>query len=83
MAQLVVSMSPSVFDPNEGRKGLVPRQEGEDDIIQRNSAAGFATDKTFETDFVRQRGSGSPLPTSLRADFEPKFGADFSGASST
>lgn len=70
--------------------GLMPsisrlqRQEEEElqmkpQIIQRNSAAGFETDATFETSLNSQKGNGSPLPAKLRADFEPKFGADFSG----
>ena len=65
-------------------KPLLQRQEEEElqmtpQIIQRTSAAGFATDDAFENNLNTQRGGGNPLPASLRADFEPKFGADFSG----
>lgn len=85
MAEQVMSMPTAVHAPNEGGQGSLQRQEEDElaqmkpQLIQRDSAAGFATDDTFERNLNNQRSSGSPLSDALRADFEPKFGADFSG----
>ncbi|MBE2202103.1 MAG: DUF4157 domain-containing protein [Anaerolinea sp.] len=48
-------------------------------LLQAKSEASFETDSAFEAQLNSQRGRGVPLPSSLRDDFEPKFGADFSG----
>ena len=47
-------------------------------LAQRTANAGFEVDGDFEHRLNALNGSGSPLPDALRADFEPKFGADFS-----
>jgi hypothetical protein len=85
MAKRVVS-TPTPTQTNDGSsQGIMQRQEENDlaqmkpQLVQRNSAAGFATDDTFAANLDRQRGRGVPLPVALRADFEPQFGADFSG----
>ena len=39
----------------------------------------FDTDAGFEQSVHAARGSGSPMPPSLRKGFEAKFGADFGG----
>jgi hypothetical protein len=84
-AARVMSMPSRVATMSQDGQGVAQRQDEDElaqmkpQLIQRDSAAGFATDEAFETNLNRQRGSGTPLPASLRADFEPKFGADFSG----
>jgi hypothetical protein len=47
-------------------------------LVQRAGAGGFEVDSDFESRLSKSKGGGAPLPDSLRADFEPKFGADFS-----
>jgi hypothetical protein len=86
MAQQVVRMPPPAHAPGDGGQKQVQRRDEEDDLtqmkpqlVQRDSAAGFAADEAFETNLNRHRGGGAPLPAEVRADFEPKFGADFSG----
>jgi hypothetical protein len=47
-------------------------------LIQRAGAGGFEVDADFESHLSSSKGGGAPLPDRVRADFEPKFGADFS-----
>jgi hypothetical protein len=48
-------------------------------LIQRAGKGGFEVDSNFESSLKTSKGEGAPLADSLRADFEPKFGADFGG----
>ncbi len=48
-------------------------------LVQRSSQKGFETDLAFENHLTRSKGAGARLPDAVRADFEPKFGADFGG----
>jgi len=48
-------------------------------LIQRAGQGGFEVDSNFEGSLKNSKGGGAPLPDHLRADFEPKFGADFGG----
>jgi hypothetical protein len=48
-------------------------------LIQRSGKGGFEVDGDFEGSLKSSKGGGAPLPDTLRADFEPKFGADFGG----
>jgi len=43
----------------------------------QNQEGGFETNDSFHRSLSASKGNGSPLPDQLRADFEPKFGADF------
>ncbi|HEY86249.1 MAG TPA: DUF4157 domain-containing protein, partial [Chloroflexi bacterium] len=43
----------------------------------QNPKEGFETSDAFNRSLSASSGGGSPLPDQLRADFEPKFGADF------
>ena len=42
-------------------------------------AGSFETGADVETQVILSKGRGSPLPGSVRAYMEPRFGADFSG----
>lgn len=78
-------------DSEEHVQGHVQRQEedeeedeGEESLqskptLQRQAGGSFDTDSDFEQRVHASRGSGSPLPPSLRKGFEAKFGADFGG----
>ena len=73
--------------PNQGIAGpsAVQREEdGEDELrmkplVQRSTDGGFEAGSEFENRLNRSKGGGAPLPDVLRADLEPKFGADFGG----
>ncbi len=45
----------------------------------QNQEDGFETSASFERSLSLAQSSGNPLPAQLRAEFEPKFGVDFSG----
>lgn len=62
---------------------LVQRQveeEEDEEILQPKEYSGKATEVTLdiEKNINALRGSGQPLPESVRAFFEPRFGYDFS-----
>ncbi len=46
---------------------------------QRDASGGFAAGGEFEEALGQARGGGQPLPSQVRREFEPSFGADFSG----
>jgi hypothetical protein len=48
--------------------------------VQRDAAGdgSFAVDSGFQSQLDGSKGGGSPLPSGLRSNLEPKFGADFS-----
>lgn len=84
IAKQVMNMLLPIHGSNDGDAIPVQRREEEvlvqpTSLVKRKSAGGFEADHEFEYNLSRQRGGGSPLPASLRADFEPKFGIDFSG----
>ena len=62
---------------------LVQRQveEEEEEILQTKEAPGQTPDviPNIESGIQSLRGGGQPLPESVRAFFEPRFGYDFSG----
>ncbi len=66
-------------------KPLVQRQAEEDEelqmqpSLQRRADGGFEAGPELESRLAAQRGNGSPLPEDVRAQMEPRFGADFSG----
>ncbi|MGH7491683.1 MAG: DUF4157 domain-containing protein [bacterium] len=62
---------------------LIQRQEmeePEEEIFQAKEAAGATptVSPTVENHISAMRGGGQPLPSSVRAFFEPQFGVDFS-----
>jgi chemotaxis protein histidine kinase CheA len=66
-------------------KPLLQRQEEEEEIqtkplLQRrtNSDGSFEAGRHLESRLAANRGTGSPLPESVRSFMEPRFGADFS-----
>jgi len=54
-------------------------QGGERTIQRAGGDGSFETNDSFESKVKQQSGGGQPLPSDVRADLEPKFGADFSG----
>lgn len=57
-----------------------PSGPEEDERIQtkRDAGGSFETGAGFESQLANAQGGGQALPTTLRREFEPKFGADFS-----
>lgn len=47
-------------------------------LAAATGAGGLAVDATFERHLARQTSGGIPLPSAVRARFEPWFGTDFS-----
>ncbi|MFN8499782.1 MAG: DUF4157 domain-containing protein [Anaerolineae bacterium] len=57
-------------------------EDAEDEVqtkrLQRSPAdGGFEASSSLESRLSSQKGSGSPLPDSVRSSMEPRFGADF------
>jgi len=49
------------------------------DAMLRSNAAASPSSSSFEKRLNSRKGGGSPLPSSVRRDMEPRFGADFGG----
>jgi hypothetical protein len=62
-------------------KGTQPNREEEEKTLQMQEAARSTPEATpeLESHISTIRGGGQPLPESVRAFFEPRFGHDFSG----
>lgn len=71
-----IQTSPTAGLSNDyvGQSGDAPLSNA---LVQRTSEGGFEAEGDFESRLNRSKGGGAPLPDHLRADFEPKFGADF------
>lgn len=82
-----VQMTPLQRQEEEEEVQMMPlqRQAEEEEeiqtqsIVQRQASGGFSTNQAFETRLNGIKSGGQPLTGALRAEFEPKFGADFSG----
>lgn len=67
------------FAPSQRRQGASPENQ-EEETIQRKPISPLQADQAvanLDESALRAPG-GSPIPEGARADFEPKFGADFS-----
>lgn len=70
------SIQRDTWEPYEPEEGLII---GEDQVFTKRSAAsGPAPPAATESQFHRLRGGGFPIPSSIRAWIEPRFGYDFS-----
>jgi len=77
---------PLITSPLKGGGGMLQRQElenpeeVEEETLQAKEAPGAvpAVSPTMENHISALRGGGQPLPESVRAFFEPRFGYDFS-----
>ena len=79
VARAVMSM-PSTATATTSADAMEGCEEDHDHAIHRVGwGDGFDADPAFEQALGRTRGGGQPLPTNLRSEFEPKFGADFGG----
>ncbi len=56
-----------------GRTAITPPAP----IRRRTTDDGFEAGSDFESDLAQSRADGTPLPAAVRANFEPRFGADF------
>ncbi|MCE8427121.1 MAG: DUF4157 domain-containing protein, partial [Candidatus Methanoperedens sp.] len=63
------------------KKGTKIGKEEEEEKLQKKEAAGLTPEVTpeLESSISAFRGGGQPLPESMRAFYEPRFGADFTG----
>ncbi|MCE8425204.1 MAG: DUF4157 domain-containing protein [Candidatus Methanoperedens sp.] len=61
------------------KKGTKIGKEEEEEKLQKKEAAGSTPDVTpeLESSISAIRGGGQPLPESVRAFYEPRFGQDF------
>ncbi len=70
-------------EEEELRTMPLQRQEEEElqakSLLQRRADGGFETDDNFQNQLNSAQGGGKSLPVETRAEFEPKFGVDFSG----
>lgn len=73
MAQPAVQAAPA--------QPLARRQteQAEVQAMSEDPQAGFEAGPAFEDQLSAQKGAGAPLPDSVRAFMEPRFGAEFSG----
>lgn len=58
-----------------------PKKEEEEKVLQKKEASDSTPEATpeLESNISSIRGGGQPLPESVRAFYEPRFGHDFSG----
>jgi hypothetical protein len=75
MAQAVIRMPAPVQRQDELEEDELRLKP----LVQPVGEGGFEPDTDFERRLNHSRGGGQPLSEALRADFESKFGADFSG----
>ena len=66
-------------EPEEPAPAPDGPEEDEQVQTKRDSGDSFEAGTDFEGQLAAAQGSGRSLPTELRREFEPKFGADFSG----
>ncbi len=60
-------------EPDENEKPAITRLSA----IQRKDDGAFEADENFTQRLNTSKGQGQPLPSTLRNEFEAKFGADF------
>ncbi len=84
---LAASITPLIRRQEEEDVQTAPLQRQEEEEVQtalavrRQSSgnSGFAAGTAFENKLSQVQGGGKSLPESVRSEFEPRFGADFSG----